>query len=154
MNGYKYGGSKNTGSAGWLIQRITAVLLVLLLLAHFIVIHYSGPGKVTFDIVKERLTHPIWGPVWRTITLLLLCTALFHGLNGVWGVLLDYIKKGSMRIWLFSLIVTIGLVLATLGSITILSFRPPSQELQRPGPPPSAGPPPVHAEVDRQGGGQ
>jgi succinate dehydrogenase / fumarate reductase membrane anchor subunit len=154
MNGYKYGGSKNTGSIGWLLQRITAVLLVLLLLAHFVVIHYSGPGKVTFDIVKDRLMHPIWGPVWRTITLLLLFTALFHGFNGVWGVLLDYIKKGSVRIWLFSLIVTIGLVLATLGGITILSFKPPSQELWRSGPPASVEEPTAQLEVHPQGGGQ
>lgn len=144
-NGYKYGGSKNTGALGWLVQRITAVLLVLLLLAHFVVIHYAGPsGKdLNFNVVTARLTHHIWGPVWRTITLLLLYTALFHGLNGVWGVLLDYIKKGSVRLWLFSLVVTIGLVLATLGSITILSFRPP--------PPDQV---PAQIEVHRQGGGQ
>ncbi|MBN1919273.1 MAG: succinate dehydrogenase, hydrophobic membrane anchor protein [Verrucomicrobia bacterium] len=151
MNGFKYGGSKNTGSVGWLLQRITAVLLVLLLLAHFIVIHYSGPGTVTFDIVKERLTHQVWGPVWRTITLLLLFTALFHGFNGVWGVLLDYIRKGSVRLWLFSLIVTIGLVLATLGSITILTFKPPSDGGQSL---PRAGHPPAPLEVQQQGGGQ
>ena len=144
MNGYKYGGSKNTGSIGWLLQRVTAVVLVLLLLAHFIVIHYSGPGKVTFDIVKERLMHPVWGPVWRTITMLLLFTALFHGLNGVWGVLLDYIRKGAVRLWLFSLIVTIGLVLATLGGITILTFEPPS----------SAEKPPAQVDDELRGGGQ
>jgi succinate dehydrogenase / fumarate reductase membrane anchor subunit len=153
MNGYKYGGSKNTGSVGWLVQRISAVVLILLLLAHFIVIHYSGTGDVDFNIVKERLMHPIWGPVWRTITLLLLFTALFHGLNGVWGVLLDYIRKGAMRIWLFSLIVAIGLVLATLGSITILTFRPPaSQGLWRSAPP--ATEESAEIEVHRQGGGQ
>jgi succinate dehydrogenase / fumarate reductase membrane anchor subunit len=144
MDEYRYGGSKNTGSIGWLVQRITAVLLLLLLLAHFVVIHFSGTGDVTFDIVKNRLMHPIWGPVWRTITLLLLFTALFHGLNGTWGVLLDYIKSGAVRIWLFSLIVAIGLILVTLGSITILSFRPP----------PSAETPPAHVEVGQQGGGR
>ena len=144
MDEYRYGGSKNTGSIGWLVQRITAVLLLLLLLAHFIVIHYSGSGDVTFDIVKDRLTHSIWGPVWKTITLLLLFTALFHALNGTWGVLLDYIKTGAVRIWLFSLIVTIGLILVTLGSITILTFRPP----------PDAETPPAQVEVGQQGGGQ
>ncbi len=143
MNGYKYGGSKNTGSIGWLLQRITAVLLLLLLLAHFVVIHYSGTGDVNFNIVKDRLMHPVWGPVWRTLTLLLLATALFHGLNGVWGVLLDYIKKGALRIWLFSLIVTIGLILVTLGSITILSFQPPAEAGTN-----------AEAELVEQGGGQ
>ena len=142
MDGYKYGGSKNTGSIGWLLQRISAIALLLLLLAHFIVIHYSGTGDVNFDIVKDRLTHPTWGPVWKTITMLLLFTALFHALNGTWGVLLDYIKKAWVRLTLFSLIVMIGLVLVTLGSITILTFRapPPAQEGQ--------------IEVIRQGGGQ
>ena len=143
MNGYKYGGSKNTGSIGWLLQRITAVLLLLLLLAHFVVIHYSGTGDVNFDIVKDRLMHPVWGPVWKTITLLLLGTALFHGLNGVWGVLLDYIRSGAVRIWLFSLIVTIGLILVTLGSITILTFRGPPESGTN-----------AETEVVEQGGGQ
>jgi succinate dehydrogenase / fumarate reductase membrane anchor subunit len=153
MNGYRYGGSKNTGSVGWLLQRITAVLLLVLLLAHFVVIHYSGTGDVTFDIVKDRLMHPVWGPVWRTLTLLLLAVALFHGLNGVWGVLLDYIRSGALRIWLFSLIVALGLILVTLGGITILSFHPPSQELRRASPPPEAE---TNAEVEviEQGGGQ
>ena len=128
MDRYRYGGSKNTGAIGWMMQRISAVLLVLLLLAHFIVIHYSGTGTVSFDIVKDRLTHPIWGPVWKTITLLLLVTSLYHALNGTWGVLLDYIKKGWVRLTLYSLIVTLGLVLVTLGSITILTFRGPPEK--------------------------
>lgn len=145
MDGYKYGGSKNTGSIGWLLQRISAIALLLLLLAHFIVIHYSGTGDVNFDIVKDRLTHPTWGPVWKTITMLLLFTALFHALNGTWGVLLDYIKKAWVRLTLFSLIVMIGLVLVTLGSITILTFRPPVE---------TGTEPPAQIEVIRQGGGQ
>jgi succinate dehydrogenase / fumarate reductase membrane anchor subunit len=143
MDEYRYGGSKNTGSTGWLLQRITAVILLLLLLAHFVVIHYSGTGDVTFDIVKDRLMHPVWGPVWKTITMLLLFTALFHALNGTWGVLLDYIRKGSVRIWLFSLIVAIGLILVTLGSVTILSFRAPPDASQD-----------AAVEVHQQGGGQ
>ena len=55
MDTYKYGGSKNTGSIGWLLQRISAIVLVLLLVAHFVVIHYSGTGDVNFNIVRDRL---------------------------------------------------------------------------------------------------
>ena len=129
MDTYKYGGSKNTGSIGWLLQRISAIVLVLLLVAHFVVIHYSGTGDVNFDIVKDRLMHPIWGPVWKTMTMMLLVLSLVHALNGTWGVLLDYIRKTWVRLTLFSLIVMVGLVLVTLGSVTILSFRgPPSAE--------------------------
>jgi len=130
MDTYKYGGSKNTGSIGWLLQRVSAIALVLLLLAHFVVIHYSGTGDVNFDIVRDRLLHPTWGPVWKTMTLLLLGLSLFHALNGTWGVLLDYIRKGWVRITLYSLIVMIGLVLATLGSVTVLSFRGPPPQAQ------------------------
>jgi len=129
MDTYKYGGSKNTGSIGWLLQRISAIVLVLLLVAHFVVIHYSGTGDVNFDIVKDRLLHPTWGPVWKTMTMVLLVLSLFHALNGTWGVLLDYIRKTWVRLTLFSVIVMVGLVLVTLGSITILSFRgPPAAE--------------------------
>jgi succinate dehydrogenase hydrophobic membrane anchor protein len=128
MDTYKYGGSKNTGSIGWLLQRISAVALILLLLAHFIVIHFSGKPDVTFNVVRDRLLDPTWGPVWKTITMLLLVLALFHALNGTWGVLLDYIRKGWVRLWLFSFIVVIGLILVTLGGITVLSFRGPPPE--------------------------
>jgi succinate dehydrogenase hydrophobic membrane anchor protein len=134
MDTYKYGGSKNTGSIGWLMQRISAILMLLLLLAHFLVIHYSGTGDVNFNIVSDRLMHPVWGPVWKTITMLLLFTALFHALNGTWGVLLDYIRTRWLRLTLYSFIVVIGLVLVTLGSITILSFRgppPPAQHVEQ-----------------------
>ena len=103
--------------------------LVLLLVAHFVVIHYSGTGDINFNIVRDRLMHPTWGPVWKTMTMVLLVMSLFHALNGTWGVLLDYIRKTWARLTLFSLIVVIGLVLVTLGSITVLSFRaPPTAE--------------------------
>jgi len=130
MDTYKYGGSKNTGSIGWLLQRISAIVLILLLVVHFVVIHYSGTGDVNFDIVRDRLMHPVWGPVWKTITMLLLVMALFHALNGTWGVLLDYIRKGWVRLTLFSLIVVLGLLLVTLGSVTILSFRGPPPQVE------------------------
>ena len=46
------------------------------------------------------------------------------------------------------------LVLATLGGITILTFKPPSQELWRSGPPATVEEPTAQLEVHRQGGGQ
>ncbi len=80
----------------WLLQRITAVLLVGGLAVHFTATHFAVERPLTFEVVRERLLSPAW--VW--FDLLLLGLALYHGLNGLHGVLLDHgigpaVRRGS-----------------------------------------------------------
>ena len=52
-----------------------------------------------------------------------LVLALFHGLNGGWTILEDYLKEGWVRVTLFGMVVIAALFLFVLGSMTLLGFQ-------------------------------
>ena len=110
----------NSGALRWLLQRVSGIVLLVVLLVHFGVTHYFPGGEVTYQKVALRLSQPFWK--FLGLTLLTLC--LYHGLNGGWSILEDYLKKGWLRITLFGLILIGGLVLMALGTLTILAFQP------------------------------
>ena len=83
----------------WFLQRVSALGLIVLLPLHIVIGHLINivevekgilPGLVVFSNVAERLEQPAY---W-VIDLLLLSFALYHGLNGVRNVLLDYGLRG------------------------------------------------------------
>jgi succinate dehydrogenase hydrophobic anchor subunit len=84
----------------WFLQRVSALGLIILLPLHIVVTHLFNivevengvlPGLVVFSDVADRLEQPAY---W-VIDLLLLTFALYHGLNGVRNVLLDYGLRGT-----------------------------------------------------------
>ena len=111
--------SATGGIYGWLFQRISGVVLIILLCAHFIIMHYFADGEVSYDIVKERLANPFW----KTFDMTFLSLALYHGLNGAWSVVQDYFPKPVVRIIVFSFLCCLGLILLVLGTITIVPFK-------------------------------
>lgn len=74
----------------WYLQRITGAMLLILLAAHFWVEHFmSAPvrrGDLTYAVVVSRLSNPAW----RAIDIAFLLVALYHGLSGLRGIVLDY----------------------------------------------------------------
>ncbi len=81
------------GLWGWLFQRVTGVLLVAGLLVHFIIMHYSGPEQITYAFVMARFSNPLW----KLFDLAFLLSVIYHGFNGVWGIVLEYISSESLR---------------------------------------------------------
>lgn len=114
--------NRGHGSGGlfwWLMQRVTGILLLPALFAHYIVTHIQTDHFVTYEKVAERLATPTW----KFVNIFFLTVVLLHGLYGVWAVLLDYLsKRPALRITLYSLIATLGLALYVLGLITIVPF--------------------------------
>ena len=119
-----FAGSSNTGATLWFFQRISGLLLVVLLLLHFGLIHGTEVDEelhqVTYKPVAERLA----SSTWKTIDLAFLFLAVFHGLSGVWMVLGDYVHRTWARNLLFTVVCILGFVLLILGSVTLLSFKP------------------------------
>ena len=79
----------------WLGQRVTAVLLLVTIMVHMILTHLFAIGKLDYNNVAERLAH-----VAVAINdVVLLAAVLFHALNGVRMVVIDYwfAKVGSRR---------------------------------------------------------
>lgn len=80
---------------GWFLQRVSAVLVFLLLGSHLWLLHYVYLGeRITFERVVARVSTPLF----FAIELGLLAAALYHALYGVRGIAIDY-RWGSPRAW-------------------------------------------------------
>ena len=69
----------------WFFQRVTAIFLIFGMAVHIIVLPLGGE-RLSYSMVSGRLFHAGW----ILFDLLLLASCLYHGLNGIWGVILDY----------------------------------------------------------------
>ena len=99
------------GVYGWLLQRITGLFLAFFLIVHLNVMHFSqGSLEIDFAAVTQRLQS---SPFWGIFYLLFVPAVVFHGLNGIWGIYLDYqpgprAKKSVLAIlWLIGIGLTL-----------------------------------------------
>jgi succinate dehydrogenase hydrophobic anchor subunit len=70
----------------WLMQRVTAVVLIVGLLTHLVATHIFNLGHLSFLNIGDRLGSSFF----VVIDVSLLAAAIFHGLNGARMVVLDY----------------------------------------------------------------
>lgn len=82
------------GVIGWYLQRITGGLLLILLVAHFWVEHFMSANLRRGDLTYEAILGRISNPVWQVIDISFLLIALYHGLNGLRNIVLDYSRIG------------------------------------------------------------
>ena len=116
-NSYKFVGGRG-GAKNWYMQRITGIVLVILLIGHYILMHATPESGHTYKAVMERLHQPIW----KIIDLSFVTLGLWHGLNGTWSVIRDYeIKQGWMTT-IYTILIIVALAFWFLGLNTILSF--------------------------------
>jgi succinate dehydrogenase / fumarate reductase cytochrome b subunit len=85
----------------WLLFRISGVLLAFYLLAHIIIISMgqAGADGETFDKLMKMFDSPIA----VILDLLLVAAVLYHALNGVRIVLMDFgigIKRHKVIYWI------------------------------------------------------
>lgn len=111
--------TSRSGSLPWLLQRISAVILFVLLLLHFITYHFLSQGRAASyqEIVADARSW--WFPL---LQFAFLFTALYHGLNGVWSVLEDYTSSRFWRLVWYGLLLTVGTVLLFVGTLTIIKL--------------------------------
>ncbi|MDH5405317.1 MAG: succinate dehydrogenase, hydrophobic membrane anchor protein [Candidatus Aminicenantes bacterium] len=108
------------GGWSWLFQRLSGVYLLLIILLHFWFIHYTGTGEITYQQVATRLATPFW----KTLDVSFLLLALYHGLNGVWAVAQDWVKRDWLRMLIYGVIVVVAFIFGVLGMITVIGFKP------------------------------
>jgi succinate dehydrogenase / fumarate reductase cytochrome b subunit len=70
----------------WLGQRVTAVLVIVTILIHLVLTHYIAIGQLSYDNIGARLA----GAAVLVNDIVLLVAVVYHALNGVRMVLLDY----------------------------------------------------------------
>ena len=85
----------------WLFQRITAVLLIVCLAIHLILTHLANIGQLDYSNVANRLAH---GGL-TAVDIILLAAGIYHALNGLRMVLMDYWFTSRTR----ALSLTLGL---------------------------------------------
>lgn len=97
------------GYLAWLLNRITGVALTLYLAAHIWVIHHLGQGREGFD----RVMRFIQNPVTMVFELLLIGAVLYHGINGVRIMLVEFAGASKHQK------VLLGAVLASAGLLLV-----------------------------------
>jgi len=113
----------------WLAQRITGVVLVVLLAIHIGVNHFGNLDKpgvtertrevIVFSDVAHRLA--MWW--WWAIDISLLAFVLYHGLNGIRNIALDLGVKSTGDKIISVMLTVIGLAAFAFGMAGIIAFR-------------------------------
>ncbi len=74
------------GMWAWLFQRITAVLLIVCLAIHLAATHIANIGELDMENIGARLAnHGL-----TAVDIILLAAGIYHALNGLRMVLMDY----------------------------------------------------------------
>lgn len=101
------------GLRDWLIQRITAVVMVLYTL-----------GIAGYLLLQPVLDYNAWtllfsSNVVRTFSLLFLLSVFYHAWIGVRDIVMDYVKPAAIRLFIYVLVILV-LLLYTIWSVQIL----------------------------------
>ena len=115
---FKYQRSSSSGSFSWVVQRITGIVLVVVVIGHYILMHYNPESGHTYDAVLTRMQSN-W---YRVLDLTFVVLAMYHGLNGVWSIFRDYKLKAWQTITVISLLIIFGLAFSLWGIKTILDI--------------------------------
>ena len=101
----------------FLMQRWSAVALLVFLTLHMVVVHYP-PGHIDVSRVLERLDNPLW----KAIDIAFLVAVLTHALTGAYMVITDVQRFNVYKRALAWVSVVAGVLLFIYGTQTILAF--------------------------------
>lgn len=100
----------------WFLQRVTGAALLVLLILHFWVEHFTAEVRtsgLTFEVVQRRFFENRW---FVAIDIAFLIIALYHGLNGLRNIILDFGRiTGPYRAAVTWGLVVVGLIVAYWG---------------------------------------
>lgn len=116
---------RGIGSGGvlaWFFQRLTGIVLVPILLVHLLTMHRYHEHGLAWQDVTRLLANPYW----KVLEIVFLALALYHALNGLYGVIQDYVKRPGWRMTIFGLCVLGGVTLLAFGLVTVLSIQGPA----------------------------
>ncbi len=107
------------GVWAWIWQRITAVLLVLLLGTHLAILHYV-PANMNIDVagVAARLKSVLY----LVVDTGLLAFGLYHALNGVRNVVFDFVVAEGTRRVITTILWVAGVAFALWGAYALWLF--------------------------------
>lgn len=108
-----------TERAMWYFLRVSGLVLVVFALTHLFITHYMNvPSQTVFSFVADRWANPLW----RTFDLILLFSALWHGIIGMRMIMTDLIGSKQGRQIAYAILYIVGVVFTVLGTVTIFTF--------------------------------
>ena len=114
---FKYKGSKASGAFAYYFQRISGLVLVILLGVHYVMMHTTTMGGHSHEETVRRLSN--FG--WQAFYLCFIFLGLYHGLNGIWNIVQDYKMSARMRMFIYIFLLMFGIVFAAIGAITVIT---------------------------------
>jgi len=112
MNGAK-------GVWGWLLQRVTAVGLILALGLHLWILHFAGEHAA---LTVAGVTIRMKSLAYMVLDYSLLGFALYHGLYGLRSVLFDYVSGPRAERAITAAVLVVGLVAFGYGVYALVPF--------------------------------
>ena len=101
------------GMWSWVFQRVTAVLLIVMLAIHLIFTHILNIGELNYDNIADRLAHAGL----TAVDIILLAAGIFHALNGLRMVLMDYWFTSRQRARVLTIVLwVVGIVAMGYGT--------------------------------------
>lgn len=101
------------GLRDWLIQRVTAVVMVVYILS-----------LATYLLMQPYLDYDVWTALFsnlivRTFSLLFLLSLFYHAWVGIRDIVMDYVKLASVRLVIHVLVI-LALLVYAIWSVQIL----------------------------------
>lgn len=113
-----YKGARVGSTGQWVFQRVSAVVLCFYVGLHFVITHYMMLGQdPTFAMTFQRMTHSSW----KFFYIGFLPIALFHGLNGIREIALDFKLGRKLQPLVTWGCILVGVFFFGLG---VYAFRP------------------------------
>lgn len=81
-----------TGQWAWVLHRVTGLLIALFLLLHIVDTSLVGWGPGVYDSVTTLYNNPIV----RVFEVILVGIVIYHALNGIRVVIIDFWDRGSL----------------------------------------------------------
>jgi len=104
--------SFDRGGTRWLLQRITAAFLIVVLAFHFFQLHFvTHAYEIELAGTRARMENPAY---FATMVLFLV-TAAFHGVNGVYNALVNQGLEGTQKTAVKWGLIVAGIVLVAQG---------------------------------------
>ena len=109
---------KTTGFISFVLRRITGVALVLYLFMHMWVIGSINQGPEVFN---ARL-NIVQTPFFKLAEIALLAAVVYHGLDGIRLLMVNWFKVTEYRKSLFYAVFALSVIIVIAGGIPILLF--------------------------------
>ncbi len=94
----------------WVGQRLSGLFLAFFLCLHVVLLYLLRDGAIDAAGVMERL---MASPLMVAFYAAFVVIVVFHGLNGFWGIALDYAPKDGLRRgikWTLLIVGTVGVL--------------------------------------------